>query len=76
VAWAVRRELATTIDDVLARRMRLVQELPDRGAAIAPRVAEILGRELGWDAARQASEVSSYLEGARREYGVPWPKTA
>jgi len=75
VVWAARRELATTIDDVLARRMRLVQELPDRGAAIAPRVAEILGRELGWDATRQASEIHAYLEGARREYGVPWPTT-
>ena len=75
VAWAARRELATTIDDVLARRMRLVQELPDRGEAIAPRVAEILGRELGWDATRQAGEVDAYLEGARREYGVPWPTT-
>jgi len=75
VAWAARRELATTIDDVLARRMRLVQELPDRGELIAPRVAEILGRELGWDATRQASEVGVYLDGARREYGVPWPTT-
>jgi glycerol-3-phosphate dehydrogenase len=76
VAWAVRRELATTIDDVLARRMRLVQELPDRGERIAPRVAEILGRELGWDATRQAGEVEAYLVSARREYGVPWPTTS
>jgi glycerol-3-phosphate dehydrogenase len=75
VAWAARRELATTIDDVLARRMRLAQELPDRGETIAPRVAQILGRELSWDATRQASEVDAYLEGARREYGVPWPTT-
>jgi glycerol-3-phosphate dehydrogenase len=75
VAWAARWELATTIDDVLARRMRLVQELPDRGESIAPRVAEILGREFGWDASRQSSEVGAYLDGARREYGVPWPTT-
>jgi glycerol-3-phosphate dehydrogenase len=75
VAWAARRELATSIDDILARRMRLVQELPDRGEAIAPRVAEILGRELGWEVARQATEVDAYLECARREYGVPWPAT-
>ena len=73
VAWAARRELAGSLDDVLARRMRLVQVLPDRGESIAPRVAEILGAELDWDAARQRSEVASYLETARREYGVPWP---
>ncbi|HUQ43010.1 MAG TPA: glycerol-3-phosphate dehydrogenase/oxidase [Candidatus Limnocylindria bacterium] len=72
VAWAARNELALSIDDVLARRMRLAQELPDRGASIAPRVAAILGAELGWDAPRQADEVASYLETARREYGLPW----
>ena len=44
VAWAARQELAFSLDDVLARRTRLAQELPDRGAAIAPRVAQILGR--------------------------------
>jgi glycerol-3-phosphate dehydrogenase len=72
VAWAARHELALSIDDVLARRMRLAQELPDRGAAIAPMVASVLGDELGWDAARQAAEVETYLESARREYGLPW----
>jgi glycerol-3-phosphate dehydrogenase len=56
---------------VLARRTRLAQELPDRGAAIAPRVAAILGTALGWDADRQAAEVAAYLEGAERQYGVP-----
>ena len=72
VAWAARRELALSLDDVLARRMRLAQELPDRGASIAPGVAAVLGAELGWDEARQAAEVDRYLETARREYGLPW----
>jgi glycerol-3-phosphate dehydrogenase len=72
VAWAARRELALSLDDVLARRMRLAQELPDRGAAIAPGVAAVLGAELGWDEPRQAAEVQRYLETARREYGLPW----
>jgi glycerol-3-phosphate dehydrogenase len=76
VAWAARYELALTIDDVLARRMRLAQELPDRGASIAPTVAAILGAGLGWAADREASEVESYLVSARREYGLPWMTTA
>ena len=76
VVWAVRRELARSLDDVLARRMRLAQVLPDRGESIAARVAMLLGAELGWDAARQAAEVAGYLETARREYGVPWPAEA
>jgi glycerol-3-phosphate dehydrogenase len=75
VAWAARNELALSIDDVLARRMRLAQELPDRGAAIAPLVASVLGAELGWDKRRQATEVKRYLDIARREYGVPWATT-
>ena len=33
VAWAARHELALSLDDVLARRTRVAQELPDRGAA-------------------------------------------
>jgi glycerol-3-phosphate dehydrogenase len=75
VPWAVRHELAIALDDVMSRRMRLAQVLPDRGEAIAPRVAELMGAELGWDAARQEHEVAAYLEEARREYGVPWPTT-
>src|SRR5262245_48335608 len=75
VAWAARHELALSIDDVLARRMRLAQELPDRGASIALRVAGVLGAELGWDKRRQATEVKRYLDTARREYGVPWATT-
>lgn len=71
VAWAVEQELALGLDDVLSRRMRLSMSRRDRGASIAPRVAEILGARLTWDAERQSSEVAHYLESARREYGVP-----
>ena len=71
VPWAVIHEMAGSLDDMLSRRMRLVQELPDRGASIAPRVAELMGRELGWYAARQATETSTFLETAKVEFGVP-----
>jgi glycerol-3-phosphate dehydrogenase len=71
VAWAARRELALSLDDVLARRIRLVHELPDRGASIAPRVAAILGAELGWDEERRAREVDAFLAGAEREFAIP-----
>ena len=75
VTWAARNELAMSLDDVLARRLRLVHELADRGAGIAPRVAELLGSELGWDADRRSREVDQFLESARREFGVPGPAT-
>ncbi len=73
VAWAARHELAGSVDDVLSRRLRVSAELPDRGLAVAPRVAAILGSELAWDAARQSREADAYVESARREYGVPGP---
>ena len=73
VAWAVRHEMALSLDDVLARRTRLAQELPDRGAAIAPRVAEIVGADLDWGAARQSLEVENYLAAARREFSCAPP---
>jgi glycerol-3-phosphate dehydrogenase len=71
VAWAVERELAMSLDDVLARRMRLAHERRDRGEAVAPRVAELMAACLGWDAAQQAREVATYLETAHREFDVP-----
>jgi glycerol-3-phosphate dehydrogenase len=71
VVWAVRTEMALSLDDVLSRRFRLSTEMRDRGESIAPRVASLIGAELGWDAARQASEIERYLAVARREYGVP-----
>ena len=71
VAWAVERELALSLDDVLSRRMRLSMSRRDRGESLAAREAEIMGHRLGWDAARQATEVAQYRESARREYDVP-----
>jgi glycerol-3-phosphate dehydrogenase len=71
VAWAVRNELALSLDDVLARRTRLAQERPDRAASIAPRAAEILGGELGWNRERQLREVTGFLAAARGEFDVP-----
>ena len=71
VAWAGRQELAVGLDDVLSRRMRVSMARRDRGASIAPRVAAILGRELGWDEARQQAEVEAFAAIAAREYDVP-----
>ena len=61
VIHAARRELAQTVEDVLVRRVHLYYELADHGAAAAPRVAELLGAELGWDAERAAREAARYV---------------
>jgi glycerol-3-phosphate dehydrogenase len=76
VAWAVRHELALSVDDVLSRRLRLSPELADRGAAVAPRVAAIMARELGWGDTRCEQERDTYLASATREFGVAAPASA
>ncbi|MET0772183.1 MAG: glycerol-3-phosphate dehydrogenase/oxidase [Candidatus Limnocylindrales bacterium] len=69
--WAVEQELAWSLDDILARRLRLAIETSDHGASVAERVAAIVGPALGWDDARRAAEVAAYTASAAREYGVP-----
>ena len=71
VAWAVEQELAMSLDDILARRLRLAIETRDHGASVAARVAAIVGPALGWSAERQVAEVATYAVAAAQEYGVP-----
>ncbi|HWD91515.1 MAG TPA: glycerol-3-phosphate dehydrogenase/oxidase [Verrucomicrobiae bacterium] len=65
VVWAARMEMARTVEDVLARRTRAV--FLDAKAAIrmAPRVAEILSRELGRDEKWQAEQIEAFDKIAR-----------
>lgn len=49
VRFAARFEYARTVEDVLARRCRLLFLDAGRAAALAPRVAEILQEEIGGD---------------------------
>jgi glycerol-3-phosphate dehydrogenase len=60
VVWAVREEMARTIEDVLARRTRAL--LLDSSAAVeaAPRVAEIMGRELHRDKVWQQQQIEAF----------------
>ena len=62
VAYAVTHEGALHVDDVLARRTRLLIEAPDAGAGAAPAVATIMGGLLGWGRRRRALEVRQYEE--------------
>jgi glycerol-3-phosphate dehydrogenase len=60
--YAARHEMATTLEDVLARRTRA--HLFDREAtlAAAPDVAALLGSELGWDDVETARQLGAYGE--------------
>jgi len=49
VVWSVRHEMARSVTDVLARRTRVLLLDARAGIEIAPRVAELMARELGRD---------------------------
>ncbi|HET9984654.1 MAG TPA: glycerol-3-phosphate dehydrogenase/oxidase [Longimicrobiales bacterium] len=65
VVWAARHEMARTVEDVLARRTRML--LLDARASMraAPAVAATLADELGKDDAWRDAQVQSFLELAR-----------
>lgn len=69
--WAIHREGALTLDDVLARRTRLAIETADHGLAAAPRVAELLADVHGWSPADTETAIATYTASSTREYGVP-----
>jgi len=60
VVWAIRNEMAETIEDVLARRVGILWR--DARAAIeaAPRVAEVFVRERAWTAAHAESQIAAF----------------
>jgi len=60
VVWAARFEMARTIEDVLARRTRALFLEARAAMEMAPRVAELLARELHRDAAWQTAEVAAF----------------
>jgi glycerol-3-phosphate dehydrogenase len=62
VVWAVRREWARTVEDVLARRTRALLLDARASMAIAQRVAVLMATELGRDAAWQEAQIAAYTE--------------
>ncbi len=62
IIWAARHEMALTVEDFLARRTRALLLDARASQAMAPRVAELLAAELGFDSAWQAEQVRVYRE--------------
>jgi len=67
VVYAATHEGALHLDDVLARRTRISIEAWDRGVSAAPVAAELMAKELGWDAARTRTEIDTYLARVQAE---------
>ena len=67
VVYAVRHELASTIDDVLSRRIRARLMARDASANAAQRVGEILQQELKLQPEQVARQVASYQAAIKHE---------
>lgn len=72
--YAVREEMATTLDDVLSRRTRARLLARAATAAAAEEVARLIAPDLGWDDIRIRAEVEAFrdaLEHERTAAGLP-----
>ncbi|TGE25594.1 glycerol-3-phosphate dehydrogenase/oxidase [Hymenobacter aquaticus] len=65
VVWAARQEMARTVEDVLARRVRVLFLDARAALRVAPTVAALLARELGRDDAWQQQQVADFSQLAR-----------
>ena len=60
VVWAVRAEMARTVEDVLARRIRALFLDARASIEMAPEVAGLMAEELGYDYGWRKSQVDEY----------------
>lgn len=70
VLYAVRHELAATIDDVLSRRIRARLMARDASGLAAARVGQILQAELGLSELTIAQQVNDYLAAIKHEKSI------
>lgn len=62
IEFAARRDLARTVEDVLARRVPLLLVSRDQGLGVCERVAAVLAEIHGWDAATTTRMVEEYQD--------------
>ena len=62
VVWAIRNEMAVTIEDVLARRIRLLFLDADAAIKAAAAVADIFQREAGWSNERKQEQLDEFYK--------------
>ena len=62
VVWAVREEMAVTVEDVLARRVRALYLDARASMEMAPKVARIIAQERGKDEAWEKQQIQEYAD--------------
>lgn len=60
VIWAIRNEMAVTLDDVLSRRIRILFQDVEAALAIAPKVTELMAKELHKDASWSEEQLAAF----------------
>ncbi len=70
VRWAVRHELARTLDDVLQRRLRVSLRHATAGGEAASWAVSTVAEELGWDDEERDRQLRLYLDHVEAERGV------
>lgn len=69
--YALRHEMVEHLDDLMLRRTRLGNLLPEGGAALLAEIGDICRAEMGWDDARWALERDRYERIWREHYALP-----
>ena len=62
VVWAIHHEMALTIEDVLARRLRALFLDARAAIDIAPKVASIMAKEMNKDKDWENQQVNDFIE--------------
>ena len=63
--YAMRREMALTLGDLLVRRSHIFYESPDHGLGHLAEIVDVAAGEMGWDEDRKRAEVAAYQEFVR-----------
>ncbi len=65
VVWSIRNEMARNVEDVLARRVRALFLDARASIEMAPEIAEIIAKELGYDQKWIEKQVAEFIKLAR-----------
>jgi len=76
VVWAVRHEMARTVEDVLARRVRILFLDARMAIDVAPKVAALIAAELKKDAQWEKEQTDTFIALAKTYLLEPYPLPA
>lgn len=76
IPWCWETECASSLCDLLERRMRMALYARGQGLAELPRITAVAARAAGWDAERSREEARGYQEAVQRRYQIQSPDRA